>query len=243
MRSDERRVVFFGTRSKACMSCPFHLFIPHTYCPFLQPPNPKPHHHYCPTNYTLKFYFFFFILSAPPLARLAPHHQPHRLQKPFDSRLARNSNRVNSLNAKLQLKLSNIHKCDLRPVETEIRPEDLSTPIISSVSQGSSECFARIGVGTPTNQCEPCSDCYQETDPIFQPESSSSYSPLTSDSRQCVALETFACRNNRCLYQVAYGDGSYTVGDFVAETLSFGSSRQLCYRETVAGLTGCCKAN
>ncbi|KAF4347176.1 hypothetical protein G4B88_008823 [Cannabis sativa] len=141
----------------------------HTYRPFLQSPNPKPHHHYCPTNYTLKFYFFFFILSAPPLARLAPHHQPHRLQKPFDSRLARNSNRVNSLNAKLQLKLSNIHKCDLRPVETEIRPEDLSTPIISSVSQGSSECFARIGVSTPANQCEPCSDCYQETNPIFQP--------------------------------------------------------------------------
>ncbi|KAF4357335.1 hypothetical protein G4B88_002163, partial [Cannabis sativa] len=182
----------------------------HTYRPFLQPPNPKPHHHYCPTNYTLKFYFFFFILSAPPLARLAPQHQPQRLQKPFDSRLARNSNRVNSLNAKLQLKLSDIHKCDLRPVETEIQPEDLSTPIISSVSQGSSKCFARIGVGTPTNQCEPCSDCYQETDPIFQPESSSSYSPLTSDSRQCVALKTSACRNNRVPTQdLSPGQSSY----------------------------------
>ncbi|KAJ8426102.1 hypothetical protein Cgig2_001270 [Carnegiea gigantea] len=33
-----------------------------------------------------------------------------------------------------------------------------------------------------------------------------------------------ACRDGTCLYQVSYGDGSYTVGDFVTETVSFGSS-------------------
>ncbi|PQQ09650.1 protein ASPARTIC PROTEASE IN GUARD CELL 1 [Prunus yedoensis var. nudiflora] len=30
------------------------------------------------------------------------------------------------------------------------------------------------------------------------------------------------CRNDTCLYEVAYGDGSYTVGDFVTETISIG---------------------
>ncbi|KAM6554923.1 hypothetical protein CsatB_015685 [Cannabis sativa] len=188
-----------------------------------------------PSNFTSSSSFSLLLHSRDSL--LTTNHSDYKSL--FLSRLARDSNRVNSLNAKLQLKLSNIRKSDLRPVETEIRPEDLSTPIISGVSQGSGEYFARIGVGTPANQyymaidtgsdvnwlqCEPCSDCYQETDPIFQPESSSSYNPLTCDSRQCVALETSACRNNRCLYQVAYGDGSYTVGDFVTETLSFGKS-------------------
>ena len=155
------------------------------------------------------------------------------------SRLARDSERVNSLNAKLELALNGIRKSDLRPVETEIRPEELSTPIVSGVSQGSGEYFVRIGVGTPSKQysmvidtgsdinwlqCEPCSDCYQQSDPIYQPGSSSSYTSLSCDSSQCGALETSACRNGKCLYQVSYGDGSYTVGEFVAETLSFGRS-------------------
>ncbi|KAM0056783.1 putative nepenthesin [Helianthus debilis subsp. tardiflorus] len=41
---------------------------------------------------------------------------------------------------------------------------------------------------------------------------------------RCQALETSACRSTGCLYQVSYGDGSFTVGDFVTETVSFGNS-------------------
>ncbi|KAK9092993.1 hypothetical protein Syun_027904 [Stephania yunnanensis] len=44
----------------------------------------------------------------------------------------------------------------------------------------------------------------------------------------CCSLDNFACRNNSCLYQVSYGDGSYTVGDdsytvgdCIYETLTF----------------------
>lgn len=33
-----------------------------------------------------------------------------------------------------------------------------------------------------------------------------------------------ACRVDSCLYQVSYGDGSFTVGDFATETLSFGNT-------------------
>ncbi|KAM7267461.1 hypothetical protein ACFE04_009627 [Oxalis oulophora] len=43
-------------------------------------------------------------------------------------------------------------------------------------------------------------------------------------STPCSDLDTSACRSGTCLYQVAYGDGSYTVGDFVTETVSFGNS-------------------
>ncbi|KAK9111043.1 hypothetical protein Scep_018562 [Stephania cephalantha] len=49
-----------------------------------------------------------------------------------------------------------------------------------------------------------------------------------SKTKICCSLEIFACRNNSCLYQVSYGDGSYTVGDgsytvgdCISETLTF----------------------
>ncbi|KAK9114810.1 hypothetical protein Syun_021607 [Stephania yunnanensis] len=38
------------------------------------------------------------------------------------------------------------------------------------------------------------------------------------------SLDVYACRNNSCLYQVSYGDGSYTVGDYVSETLTLGAT-------------------
>ncbi|CAN4086728.1 unnamed protein product [Withania somnifera] len=155
------------------------------------------------------------------------------------SRLKRDSARVSSLTMKLQLSLNNFNHSDLKPVQTMLEPEDLQTPITSGVSQGSGEYFARLGLGQPAKeyymvldtgsditwvQCEPCSDCYQQSDPIFNPSSSSTYSRLSCDAAQCSALEVSACGSQSCLYQVSYGDGSFTVGDFATETVSFGNS-------------------
>ncbi|KAK6134043.1 hypothetical protein DH2020_032222 [Rehmannia glutinosa] len=48
---------------------------------------------------------------------------------------------------------------------------------------------------------------------------------LARDSaRQCRSLDVSECRNDTCLYEVSYGDGSYTVGDFATETITFGDS-------------------
>ncbi|OAY77996.1 protein ASPARTIC PROTEASE IN GUARD CELL 1 [Ananas comosus] len=125
--------------------------------------------------------------------------------------------------------------------EEEEEVEAIEGPIVSGTSQGSGEYFSRVGIGSPAKQlfmvldtgsdvtwvqCEPCSDCYEQSDPVFSPSASSSYSPLPCDSPQCRALDVSACRNSTssCLYQVSYGDGSYTVGDFATETLTLGSS-------------------
>ncbi|GMI99535.1 ASPARTIC PROTEASE IN GUARD CELL 1 [Hibiscus trionum] len=155
------------------------------------------------------------------------------------SRLERDSSRVNSLTSELELAVNGVHKSEMKPVPTEIEPESLSTPVISGTSLGSGEYFTRVGIGSPAKQfymvldtgsdinwiqCEPCSECYQQSDPIFNPSASSSYNPVSCDSRQCSSLEVSACRGGKCLYQVSYGDGSYTVGDFVTETVSFGNS-------------------
>ncbi|KAM5571111.1 protein ASPARTIC PROTEASE IN GUARD CELL 1 [Rosa sericea] len=155
------------------------------------------------------------------------------------TRLARDSSRVDSLNTKLQFALQGVNRADLEPMQTEIRPEGLSTPVTSGTSLGSGEYFTRVGVGNPAKQfymvldtgsdvnwlqCQPCSDCYQQSDPVFNPTASSTFRQLTCDAPQCSALQVSACRNNKCLYQVSYGDGSYTVGDYVTETVSFGNS-------------------
>ncbi|KAK9278595.1 hypothetical protein L1049_028167 [Liquidambar formosana] len=155
------------------------------------------------------------------------------------SRLERDSARVDSLTTRLSLALNGIKKSDLKPMDTEVQPEDISTPVISGTSQGSGEYFSRIGIGSPAKpfymaldtgsdvnwiQCQPCTDCYEQSDPIFDPSSSSSYSKLTCSSTPCRSLDVSGCRNGTCMYQVSYGDGSYTMGEFVTETVSFGSS-------------------
>eukprot|EP00268_Persea_americana_P033970 TRINITY_DN33604_c0_g1_i1.p1 TRINITY_DN33604_c0_g1~~TRINITY_DN33604_c0_g1_i1.p1 ORF type:complete len:495 (-),score=20.28 TRINITY_DN33604_c0_g1_i1:410-1894(-) len=161
------------------------------------------------------------------------------------ARLARDSARVKAINAKLAIALSGLDRSDLKPLQSEDSfldakaADGLQGPIISGTSQGSGEYFSRVGIGRPPKplymvldtgsdvtwvQCQPCTDCYQQADPVFEPSASSSFAALTCESQPCKSLDVMECRNDTCLYQVSYGDGSYTVGDFVTETLTFGES-------------------
>ncbi|XP_073021188.1 protein ASPARTIC PROTEASE IN GUARD CELL 1-like [Primulina eburnea] len=155
------------------------------------------------------------------------------------ARINRDSARVKALQTRLDLLSLGIKKVDLTPLEEELEDEKIEVPVISGTSQGSGEYFCRVGVGNPPTQsymvldtgsdvnwvqCAPCADCYQQADPIFDPVQSTSFSPLTCDTQQCRSLDVSECRNDTCLYEVSYGDGSYTVGDFVTETFTFGNS-------------------
>ncbi|KAK6931473.1 Xylanase inhibitor, C-terminal [Dillenia turbinata] len=159
------------------------------------------------------------------------------------AQLKRDSERVKSLNLRLDLAIRGISESDLKPVEVELEEQqvgNLEGPIISGTSQGSGEYFSRVGIGSPPKsvymvldtgsdvnwvQCEPCGDCYQQADPVFDPTESSSFKPLTCESQYCKSLDVSECQNGTCLYEVSYGDGSYTVGDFVGETLTFTGSK------------------
>uniref|UniRef100_M4D3E4 Peptidase A1 domain-containing protein n=2 Tax=Brassica campestris TaxID=3711 RepID=M4D3E4_BRACM len=117
--------------------------------------------------------------------------------------------------------------------------EEIEAPLISGTTQGSGEYFTRVGIGSPARevymvldtgsdvnwlQCAPCAECYHQTEPIFEPTTSSSYATLSCDAPQCKALEASECRNATCLYEVSYGDGSFTAGDFATETFTIGSA-------------------
>ncbi|KAK7306949.1 hypothetical protein VNO77_39598 [Canavalia gladiata] len=157
------------------------------------------------------------------------------------SRLERDSARVRALQTRLDLALKRISNSDLHPAESgdEFKFNELQGPLVSGTSQGSGEYFVRVGIGKPPSQaymvldtgsdiswiqCAPCSECYQQSDPIFDPISSSSYAPIHCDAPQCKSLDLSECRNGTCLYEVSYGDGSYTVGEFATETVTLGSA-------------------
>ncbi|KAL6190279.1 hypothetical protein ACLB2K_036677 [Fragaria x ananassa] len=178
-------------------------------------------------------------LSLPLHSRISLHqHSPKDYMSLISARLGRDSARVRSLTTRLDLAVSGIATSDLKPVDTEsFGTDEFEGPVVSGTSQGSGEYFSRVGIGRPPSQvyvvldtgsdvswvqCAPCADCYQQVDPIFEPTSSASFAQLSCDAARCKSLDVFECRNNTCLYEVAYGDGSYTVGDFVTETISIG---------------------
>ncbi|XP_077227621.1 eukaryotic aspartyl protease family protein [Tasmannia lanceolata] len=115
--------------------------------------------------------------------------------------------------------------------------KDFSSSVISGLAQGSGEYFTRLGVGTPPRyaymvldtgsdivwlQCAPCRKCYTQSDPVFDPAKSESFITVPCGSPLCRRLDVYGCGKQRsCLYQVSYGDGSFTVGEFSTESLTF----------------------
>ncbi|CAL4948903.1 unnamed protein product [Urochloa decumbens] len=114
----------------------------------------------------------------------------------------------------------------------------VAAPVVSGLAQGSGEYFTKIGVGTPATpalmvldtgsdvvwlQCAPCRRCYDQSGPVFDPRRSSSYGAVDCAAPLCRRLDSGGCdlRRRACQYQVAYGDGSVTAGDFATETLTF----------------------
>ncbi|KAK3194614.1 hypothetical protein Dsin_025924 [Dipteronia sinensis] len=154
-------------------------------------------------------------------------------QQLFNLRLKRDSLRVDSINA---LAAGNRSR-----VRGSVNG-GFSSSVTSGLAQGSGEYFTRLGVGTPPRyvymvldtgsdivwlQCSPCKKCYSQTDPVFNPSKSRSYAKVACGSPMCNRLDSPGCgqRTKTCLYQVSYGDGSFTVGDFSTETLTFRGSR------------------
>ncbi|KVH91062.1 aspartyl protease family protein 2-like [Cynara cardunculus var. scolymus] len=114
---------------------------------------------------------------------------------------------------------------------------DFSSSVISGLAQGSGEYFTRIGIGTPPRyaymvldtgsdvvwiQCSPCRRCYTQSDPIFDPTKSKTFGGVACGTPLCNRLDSPGCnKRKKCMYQVSYGDGSFTVGEFSTETLTF----------------------
>ncbi|XP_026410112.1 aspartic proteinase CDR1-like [Papaver somniferum] len=117
--------------------------------------------------------------------------------------------------------------------------------ITSTVTQGVvGDYLMLLAVGTPALpllaiadtgsdiiwfQCTPCDVCFpQTTSPIFAPENSSTYENIPCTTKECDALSSVSnvipCDGSACKYNISYGDGSISIGNFARETLTFQST-------------------
>ncbi|KAG1347005.1 Protein ASPARTIC PROTEASE IN GUARD CELL 1 [Cocos nucifera] len=152
------------------------------------------------------------------------------------ARLRRDSDRVRSITAMVGIA---INGSDSKPAKVAAMPDGIQGTIVSGSSQGIGEYFCRVGIGRPAKpqflvldtgsdvswvQCLPCTDCYKQADPIYDPTGSDTYTPLRCFSEPCRSASNAACRNATCHYQVVYGDGSFSIGELAAETLTIGDA-------------------
>ncbi|CAN0908993.1 Protein ASPARTIC PROTEASE IN GUARD CELL 2 [Linum grandiflorum] len=166
----------------------------------------------------------------------SPNAVNRTIQKLLHSRIHRDLHRVAAL-------LRRLNSTATAGNDVLDRPLEFGTEVVSGMEQGSGEYFVRIGVGSPPTsqymvvdsgsdivwvQCKPCSQCYTQSDPLFDPEFSASFSAVSCSSTACDRLAAgntaSSCGSGRCRYEVSYGDGSYTKGTLALETITFHDS-------------------
>jgi hypothetical protein len=116
-----------------------------------------------------------------------------------------------------------------------------SSQLEAPIHAGNGEYLMELSIGTPPisypavldtgsdliwTQCKPCSQCYKQPTPIFDPKKSSTFSKLSCSSNLCNALPSSSCSNNGCNYEYSYGDYSSTQGILGSETFTFGDDKK-----------------
>ncbi|WVZ73882.1 hypothetical protein U9M48_022139 [Paspalum notatum var. saurae] len=123
----------------------------------------------------------------------------------------------------------------------DVQQSDATVPTTLGTSLDTLEYVITVGLGSPAAtqtmlidtgsdvswvQCKSCSECHSQADPLFDPRSSSTYSPFSCGSAACSQLgqEGNGCSSSQCQYIVTYGDGSSTTGTYSSDTLALGSN-------------------
>lgn len=86
--------------------------------------------------------------------------------------------------------------------------------------------FVNTGGDLVFMQCTPCTACFNQADPKFDPTKSSSYSPMPCTDPLCVDdlglnVSCNSWASNTCEYNNTYGDQSFSGGNLAFETFTF----------------------
>ncbi|KAF7834110.1 aspartic proteinase nepenthesin-1 [Senna tora] len=142
--------------------------------------------------------------------------------------------------SKFELVQKGIKRGNLRIQRLKAMVLSSSSPdsqIEAPIHAGNGEYLMKLSIGTPPSsfsavldtgsdliwtQCKPCTQCYNQPTPIFDPKNSSSFSKLPCDAKLCSSLPSSSCSNG-CQYVYTYGDYSMTQGILASETFTFGA--------------------
>lgn len=109
----------------------------------------------------------------------------------------------------------------------------------SVVSAGEGDYLMKISIGTPAiemlaaadtgsdlvwTQCQPCTHCFKQNTPLFDPKASLTYRNVTCNSTQCKSLTEGFCESQACHYFCSFGDESSTEGVLAMDTVTLGST-------------------
>ncbi|XP_055819386.1 aspartic proteinase CDR1-like [Solanum dulcamara] len=116
----------------------------------------------------------------------------------------------------------------------------MNQAIQSNIIPDQGDYLMKISLGTPPRetfvvadtgseltwiQCKPCTHCYKQILPFFDPQKSSTYKIIGCHSKECELVRDPTCvRKNVCEYEVRYGDNSHSIGDVASETFTFAST-------------------
>ncbi|XP_047942034.1 aspartic proteinase CDR1-like [Salvia hispanica] len=144
----------------------------------------------------------------------SPLYQPNlttaqRFLKHAEISLARASLFENHVHAEIRLpaKLDPIFTADLY----------IGTPAVKST------LVFDTGSGVTWMQCKPCTRCFRQNNPVFEPKKSSTYKPI---SKSHPLSKSFDCSffGSGCSYSINYYSGQFSKGPVATETFTFDSS-------------------
>lgn len=112
---------------------------------------------------------------------------------------------------------------------------------IVTIKMGAEDMSVIVDTGSDLTwvQCKPCTYCYAQHNPLYDPSTSATYTPIPCNSTSCASLTSGNCGldRNACNYGLRYGDGSYTRGVLAREQIGLGDA-------TVDGfIFGCGRSN
>uniref|UniRef100_J3MY09 Peptidase A1 domain-containing protein n=1 Tax=Oryza brachyantha TaxID=4533 RepID=J3MY09_ORYBR len=115
-----------------------------------------------------------------------------------------------------------------RPAGVPVRPSgDLEYVLDLAVGTPPQPISVLLDTGSDLiwTQCDTCTACLRQPDPLFSPGMSSSYEPMRCTGQLCGDILHHGCtRPDACTYRYSYGDGTTTLGYYATERFTFTSS-------------------
>ncbi|CAL5002955.1 unnamed protein product [Urochloa decumbens] len=156
--------------------------------------------------------------------------------------LAADEARANSLQLQKNSRASTQSSAEV-PLTSGIRYQTLN--YVTTIGLGSGAAAAAnhtviVDTGSDLTwvQCKPCSSCYAQRDPLFDPAASATYAAVRCNASACAAslkaatgvpgsCATTAGAAEKCYYALGYGDGSFSRGVLATDTLALGGAARL----------------